>query len=56
MSTAPRHFGRKLPIPSTIEILRELLKFSAAEEAKRRLNAEGNAAIPDEREPNRDRL
>ncbi len=35
MNNLKRMYGRKLPIPSTLQILHELLVFSAAEEAKR---------------------
>ena len=30
-----RHFGRTLPIPSTLQIVHDLLVFSAAEQSKR---------------------
>jgi hypothetical protein len=45
--TAPaRAFGRKLTIPSTLHILHDLLVFSAAEDAKRRLLADTVAEHP----------
>ncbi len=36
MSTAKRHFGKKLPIPSTLQIVHDLLVFSAQEDVRRR--------------------
>ena len=38
-------FGRRLPIPSTVQILHELMQFCADDEASKR-SAEKTAAIP----------
>ena len=39
MSTAKRHFGKKLPIPSTLQIVHDLLVFSAQEDVRRKAEA-----------------
>ena len=44
MLTGLRHFGRKLPLPSTRQILHEMRVFSAQEDAKRKLEAEQTVA------------
>lgn len=51
MSVRFRHFGRTLPTPSTLQILHDLMVFSAAEDAKRQAAGEraavdaANAAV-----------
>ena len=39
-------FGRRLPIPSTVQILHELMQFCADDEASKRLAEKINIATP----------
>ena len=41
-----RRFGKRIPLPSTVQVVHELLAFSAAAEARKQ-SVETAAALPD---------